>query len=817
MHSKIEHNRHAMAVLEFPKIIEAISHYCTTETARKEVQLLNLIKDIDLINLRQEIISEIRQLLGISNEPNLSGLGDPQLFLDKAQKEGVLSEYELWEISKLSRINSHVLRIAISKIRFPRLRDLLEGLMETSSVHHNIERFIEAPGVFKEDASERLVQLRMLRKVAHDKLQDKLESLLVDDKYIDYWQENLITLRNERFVLPLKAERKTHMPGVIHDRSATGATLFIEPLEIVPLNNQLRELQLEEHQERNRILRKLSEIVAAYAHQLYTNLKILHHLDFLTAIACFGDSISGNTPTVAEDVPLTLIDARHPILLIERGLKNVVPLDMEMTPRTKCILITGPNMGGKTVALKTVGLISFMAISGLPVPADSKTKIPFFKKFFADIGDEQSVEESISSFTSHLVHYKDAAEKADSSSLVLFDELGGATDPQEGMPLSWALVESLVEQGSILISNTHLGGLIGLSVKSDKVTNAGMEFDEHNMKPTYRMILGVPGKCWAIETARSIDLPEEILKKAEEFSGGGTALDKVLSELQRKIRIAEDQKRTLGEELADIKAKRQILEGLMISNQQKERELDRLRRAYDDQRETRIAAAIEREIEKIRNDWEKIISEQPERQRDKGKVDEFISNLKARLKRAEKARDKRRGMSKELEPGQRVFIYRLRKWGDVSEPTDEQGFVKIVVGNMTLRVHSSSVDTEHEYDKKRAKRRKQTGGIKYKPRKVPPKFDIRGCTPEEAWVRIDRLLDDAVSSETNEILIIHGKGTGTLRRFIRDKFHLDKRISELKLPTQRMGGDGATIAVIALDIDGNVEKKNTKTPESFAQ
>lgn len=810
--SLIDPLAHTLEVLEFGKIIQRIETFCESETAKRRVRGIKPLSDPEAIKAQQELISEVRNLLNTSGQPDLTGLGDPQDFIVKATKEGVLTEEELWEISKLSRLTHRVMKLARDRDRYPRLRSMLDGLSETTAVHRNIDRFIAPPGVFVEEASERLTQLKAERKVVHDKLQVKLQSMLEDEKYADFWQEQLITLRNERFVLPLKAEHKSHLPGVIHDRSATGATLFVEPLEVVPLNNQLREIELEAKQERTRILRTLSEIVAAYAEKLLNNLKILHELDFAVAIAKFADTIDANMPTVIPDGPVKIVEARHPLLHLELGKDNVVPLDIELSPKTRCVIITGPNMGGKTVALKTIGLVILMGMCGLPVPAQSKTIIPVFTKFFADIGDEQSIESSISSFASHILHYKQAAEEADENSLVLFDELGSATDPQESLPLAWALLEHLIEKGATTIVNTHIGGLLGLAAKRDDVVNAAMEFDEDKMKPTYRLLVGVPGRSWAAQIAQMLGFPEKILTRAKELTSGGDALSDVLTQLRRKIREVEDIKRRLSEELADAKAKRQILEGLIISNREKEKELSRLRRVYEDLRDSRIAAAVEREIDRIREEWEKIIAEKPQLYKKQKQANEFISRLKARLKRAEKAVAQRMGMPKKLEPGQRVFIYRLRKWGDVTEGTDEQGFVKILVGRMTLRIHSSGVDTETEYERKRAQRKKE-GGINYEPRVVPKKIDVRGLSPEEAWDKVDRLLDDAVASDVEQVLIVHGKGKGVLRRAIRDKLHGDPRVAQLRLPDERMGGDGATIVVMRKEEEESSEQSQENADE----
>ena len=692
---------HSADVLEFKEILNDIAGRCLSDGGRKMVFSLSPIADEEFLRIRQDLIEEVRSLLATSGQPDLAGLSDVEPHIEKAKKEGVLTAEELWEVSRCARLSHRLTRIAAQRERYPRLKSLLDNVADVPTVYNSIERFVEQPGVLKDDASEKLVQLRLAKKEIHDKLHDKLNAMLEDEQYSDYWQENIITIRHERFVLPLKAEHKQHIPSVIHDRSASGATIFIEPIEVVPLNNQLREIELEEREERLRILKNLSGIVSAYGDEMLSNLAILYNLDFLVAVSRFADDFRANSVQVSKDSTLKFVEARHPILIMERGYDNVVPLDVEMPPGKKAILITGPNMGGKTVALKTIGLLSFMAVCGLPIPAKSQTQIPIFKKFYADIGDEQSVSASISSFASHIVHYKQALENADESSLVLFDELGSATDPQEGTPLSWAIVERLLERGATVIANTHLGGLLGMATTRDDVVNAAMEFDQKNISPTYRLLIGVPGRSWASEIASMLGVPEDIIARAKELAGGGDALDKIISDLQAKTQEVERMRSRIIEEEADIRQKREMLEALISSNIAKQKELERLRRSYEEQRDSRIAAAVEREIEKIRAEWERIVKEKPPQPRTRKKSEEFLARLKSRLKNAEKNIAKKRGLPKKLVPGERVFIYRLHKWADVLEETDEQGFVRVLAGKFPLRIHSSGVDTEEEFEKKK--------------------------------------------------------------------------------------------------------------------
>ncbi len=792
--TKIDPVSHSLIVLEFAKIRERLAAKCVTTTAQKRALQLSPLADIEKILLRQELTAEIRDLLAISGQPELAGLSDVGEYITVADKEGVLSEEALWQVAQLSKASTALLRIAQDRNRYPRLRGILDGLHDTSAVHSNVKKFIDPPGIFREDASEKLMQLRIAKKEVHDRLQTRLQNMIIDEKTAELWQEPLVTIRNDRFVLPLKVEHKSRVPSVIHDRSASGATLFVEPIEIIPVNNQLREIELEEKAEKLRILRNLSGIVGSYAQHLAENLSLLCELDFYVAAAHFADEIRGNFVTVEENCPLELIGARHPSLIFEKGFEKVVPLDFELKPSVRCVVITGPNMGGKTVALKTIGLCCIMASCGLAIPAEKRTILPFYRKFFADIGDEQSVEQSISSFASHIIHYDNAAQFADDTSLVLFDELGSATDPHEGMPISWALLEHIVSNGATVVANTHLGGLLGLAAIHDNCENAAMEFDTSKMQPTYRLITGIPGKSFAIEIAQMLGFSQKILSRAHELIEGGTTLDAVIIQLQARLAENDRLREKLQSHEKDVFAKKQILEGLIEANTKKEKEVERARRSYDDIYDSRLAAALRRELSQIEADWKKILETQSPTPKIQQKADEFLTNLKKRLKSADETLSQKQGLPKKLSCGEKVFVYRLHKWGEVLDETDETGFTRVLVGNLPLRLHSSGVDTQSEFERKR-ERQNESNSAKpqFAPRELPQQIDVRGMQREEAWRTIELAFDDACAAGAEKLRIVHGKGTGVLRAFVRQKCSESTRIAKIEVPPENEGGDGATV------------------------
>ncbi len=793
--TKRQATEHALEVLEYNRIKVIISSLCNSELGQEAANELSPLDDPELIRARLTLIGEIMESLRKSGQPDLGGIYDVRKQIKLATKEGVLEPEDLWKVGLVADLSNRLAKFARRGCENrPHLRSLLESIEEIPGLGNRIAEMIVAPGELLEDATSLLKDLRKRRNIIHDKLQEKLESYLHNPKYEKYLQEELITLRNGRFVLPVKIEHKAEIQGVIHDRSASGVTLFIEPLPVVEMNNELRELELAEKAERERILRLLTEMVDAHSKKLENNVLILSQVDFLVACARMSRRFDATSPIYGESEDFTLIQARHPLLLIEEEEIpdfKVVPLDLDLPEGHRSLVITGPNMGGKTVALKTCGLLCAMANSGLPIPADSRSKIPHLSAIFADIGDEQSIDDSLSSFASHVKRWQEAIDSADGNSLVLIDELGSATDPEEGTPLSRALLEELIDRDSYVLVTTHLGGLKALAVATEGVENGAMVFDQERLQPTYTMKTGAPGRSWAFEIARRLGLSDNILDRGKKLIGEeGSHIDRLIADLQNKTQDAENLVAKSRAELRSIENDRETLNALIKSNREREHKLEELRKRYEDDK----LEMLERElaIEKRKID---------EQLRSYRKAEEAAKKaretVKEKLGEVKKEKKQKRGPAHKLNKGDRVWLYRMQKHGIVVRETDSQGYITVEIDGLKVRMHSSAAMEPKEKGKEKVKSK----NLRYESPQVPIAKDVRGMNFQQAWGEIDRWITDALVVQMPRLNVIHGKGTGALRDKIREKLSRDKRIKEWKIAEMHEGGDGATIVHL------NIKKK----------
>lgn len=746
-----------------------------------------------MIRSRLELISEIIASLRESGQPDLAGLYDVREEIILSTKGGVLTPEGLWKVGLLAELSNRLVHFARRGCENrPKLSALLGSLEEIPGLGNSIIEFIASPGELLDDATPLLRDLRKRRAIVRDKLQGKLESYLHNPQYEKYLQDELITLRNGRFVLPVKIEHKAEIAGVIHDRSSSGATLFIEPLPVVDMNNELRELELAEKAERERILKLLSEMVAAHATKLRANTDSLTFVDFLVSCGRMARRFDAICPAYDESDDFVLMQARHPLLLIEEEETEdfkVVPLDIELLGGTKSLVITGPNMGGKTVALKTCGLLSLMANCGLPIPADSASRIPHLSAIFADIGDEQSIDNSLSSFAAHVRRWQEAVDSSDERSLILIDELGSSTDPEEGTPLSRALLEELIARGTYIVVTTHLGGLKALAVATDGVENGAMTFDQEHLQPTYELKTGAPGRSWAFEIAKRLGLSGKILNRGHELIGKeGSHIDNLIADLQNKTRLAEQLYSKAKLEIGNLKSDREMLDALIQSNKERKHKLEELRKRYEDDK----LEMLERELAIERRK----ISDKLRKYRKAGEAAEAArESVKKRMDEVVKEKRQRRGPSRKFAKGDRVWLYRMQKHGLILRPTDSRGYILVDIEGLKVRMHSSAA-MEPKDDNISVPRGKN---LRYERPQVSAAKDLRGMTFEQAWEIIDRWISDALVVRMPRLNVVHGKGTGALRDKIRAKFDRDKRIKAWHIAEMHEGGDGATIIDLKID------------------
>ncbi len=765
---------HTLKVLEFDKIRGFLSQRATSPLGKELAQKVGPLRGKGRVERRLDTILQLKEALG---EFPWEGLEDTRLQLGKLRTSGTFLEPK-----DLLRILSN-LKLCQSLLSFSRgigesyklLSSLLKGLHPHHQIISSIEKSIEPNGEMTDSASPQLSQIRNRIRVIKGRLKDKLSSIIASSLGRSILQEPFVTLRDGRFVLPVRQEEKGRMKGIVHDRSASGATIFIEPLAAVDMNNQLRELLAEEKREKERILRTLSDRLRQCLDELDLELKLLGEIDLLWAASKLAIDLEADRPNVGENEVLKLVEAKHP-LLVMRERNAVVPLSLNLDQR-KVLLITGPNAGGKTVALKTVGLLALMVRCGLLVPAKPESHFPLFDEIYADIGDEQSIEKSLSSFSSHIQNLVEVLNGVGPQSLTLLDELGGDTDPKEGAALGEAVLEALAQKGGVVLATTHHTPLKAFVHQHPLMENGSMEFDESTLNPTYHFRIGIPGRSYGLEICRRMGMPQEVIRRAtERVDKGISSLEGLIAELDRIIRGEREKEKVL---------------------RSKKEEASKLLALYED----RLRGAKE-EARKIREDALR------EAQELLSSTNRRVEHLIAELKRGRAER------SAILQAKRGLIQERERLKAQLSSPAQEEeirvgdmvwldsigspGRVETILGRgrATIRVKGTNVVASLN-QLRRAEEMEEKGpgfGVSYSlPSQVPLEIDLRGKTAEEAKEKIDKYLDDALLGGLNKVRLIHGKGTGALRRKITSYLNDHPMVKSARLGDGEEGGRGVTV------------------------
>ena len=593
-------------------------------------------------------------------------------------------------------------------------------------------------------------------------------------------------MRGDRYVLPVKAEYKGAVPGLVHDQSSTGATLFIEPMSLVNLNNEIKELKLKEQAEIERILWALSKKVKDNSDVCSSNMKILLQIDFIFAKGKYASSIDGMMPKVNEDGSFNLVGAKHP--LIDRD--KVVPSDIYLGKNFSVLMVTGPNTGGKTVTIKTVGLLHLMGMSGLLIPTRDDSSISFYREVFADIGDEQSIEQSLSTFSSHLTNIVGIMREADRDSLVLFDELGAGTDPTEGAALATAIIETLKERGTKIIGTTHYSELKGYALKTPGVENASVEFDVETLRPTYRLLIGVPGKSNAFEISRRLGLDDFVIEKAKGFvSEENMQFEDLIRDLQEKSIIANRDAR----EAERIKIE---TEKIKRTYEEKLKRLETTRdKAYNEaRREAKeiISAAKDEadEILKAMRELEKLGISGGGRKRLEEERKKLKDSLEDREKALIKERENAGEVIEKVTLGMEAFLPSLNQKVIIISMPDNRGEVQVEAGIMKISVKLKDLRKAEKTKEEKVRKKRE---VKLNLRSVESRLDLRGLDAEEACYRTDKYLDEAYMANLGEVTIVHGKGTGILRKAINDMLKRHPHVKSYRLGAYGEGGDGVTM------------------------
>lgn len=784
MNNKVE------SVLEYDKIKNILREYVISTLAEEKILEMRPFDDIDLVKRLQQETSEGVALLKAGINLPLSGIRDIRNGLSLAKMGAILSPGQLLEIASTLRTS----RLVKALWREKKLEginiidDIVNCLHSFQSLEEKIEKAIISEDEIADDASPKLSSIRRQKRVLAQNIKNKLNEIISSPNYQKVLQEAIVTVRQDRYVVPVKQEFKGSIPGVIHDQSASGATLYIEPMAVVQMNNELRQLELEEDREIERILRDFSGKVQENHDPILDTLYNLAQLDFIMAKAGYSLDINGVEPIFNDRGYINISRGRHPLL---KG--HVVPLDVYLGDKFNILIITGPNTGGKTVALKTVGLFALMAQSGLHLPAGEGTELSVFKEVFADIGDEQSIEQSLSTFSSHMKNIKEIVDLASEECLVILDELGAGTDPTEGAALAMAILSYLYDKGSKVLASTHYSELKSFAFSKEGMENASMEFDVKTLSPTYKLTIGLPGKSNAFEIAARLGLREEVISLGKSLMADESLrMEDMLTHIEEEKSKAEEEREKL------LAAKKEYEKKLAELEEERKKIRLKQERIIEKAKETArlMLNKIQREAEEIIDNLKDAETADQASMRDKAvqrarewlkKADEGLQDSKGSL--VQKART---GHRRPLKAGQKVKIAGLNQEGYILSIDDSTKEAQVQVGIMKINLPLASLVPVEEEAAETEKNRFASIAMT-KAREISTELDLRGLTVEEAFMKVDSYLDDAKLAGMKTVVLIHGKGTGALRRGINEMLKKRSDIKSFRLGNIDEGGSGVTV------------------------
>lgn len=787
-------NQKALSSLEYPKIIERLTEKASSPMGKELCRKLQPSTDINKIRLMQTQTKDALTRLFQKGSVSFGSVKDIRGSLNRLEIGSSLGIMEILSVCALlentSRVKAYS-RGARSDLPSDSLDSMFEQLAPLTPLSSEIRRCILSEDEISDDASPALRQVRRNMKVTNDRIHTQLSGL-VNGNARTYLQDSVITMRNGRYCIPVKAEYKGQVPGMIHDQSSTGSTLFIEPMAVVKLNNDMRELELQEQKEIEIILAGLSEQIAEEREAIALNLELMVQLDFIFARAGLAMDMNGSEPVFNEEGRVLLKKARHPLI----PKKKVVPIDIRLGDDFDLLIITGPNTGGKTVSLKTVGLLTLMGQAGLHIPALDRSELALFHEIYADIGDEQSIEQSLSTFSSHMTNIVSFLEKADSRSLVLFDELGAGTDPTEGAALAISILSYLHDKGIRTMATTHYSELKVYALSTPGVENACCEFSVETLRPTYRLLIGIPGKSNAFAISSKLGLSDQIIERAkEQISEQDESFEDVLSSLEEN-RVTIENERL---EIARYKEEIKTLKAQLESRQEKlDAQRDRILRQANEE-----AHKVLEEAKEYADQTMKLFHKFQKNNVDTSAVERERQELRKRMNKAEKnmsdrqetKKPKKQLTAKDIRPGDSVKVLSMNLKGTVGSRPDSKGFLFVQMGIIRSKVHLSDLELVDE-PVITTPSLQETGAGKIRMSKsasVSTEINLLGRTVDEAIAELDKYLDDAYIAHLKSVRIVHGKGTGALRKGIHDYLRRQKHVSSFRLGEFGEGDAGVTI------------------------
>lgn len=790
-------NEKTLRVLEYGKIIQKLRNKAESSLGTDLIDKLMPSVDYAAVTHSQEETDEAVKLILRRGNPPLGGIHDVLMEIKRAEIGGILSPGGLLKVADTIRAARNLKGfIKQSKdennITLPILENTIGLLNAYRDIEESIFNAIISEEEVSDSASPALRNIRRQIKTKNDSIRSKLNSIINSQDNKKYLQDSLITIREGRFVVPVKQEARSMFPGLIHDQSSSGATLFIEPMAVVNLNNELKEFKLNEKQEIEKILTELSELVSEQAEGIKENQKILSKVDFIFAKGKLSLEMKGNKPLINSKGYINIKRGRHPLL----NEKEVVPTDIYLGKDFTTLLVTGPNTGGKTVTLKTVGLFTLMTQSGLQIPVDTGSEMAVFSSVYADIGDEQSIEQSLSTFSSHMTNIVDILENVEENSLVLFDELGAGTDPTEGAALAMSILDYLYSRQVRTLATTHYSELKVYALTTEGVENASVEFDVDTLSPTYKLLIGVPGKSNAFEISRKLGLQDFIIESAKSFiSSENIEFEDVLSKIEKDRVEIEKAKSDTMRLKEDVERLRRELEQKSEKIETSKENI--LRVAREQARDTLVKAKEESqeiigELKSISEEIEKEKEQrlQAAREKLKGSLDDIEASLSEEILSKKSAKP-----LSTVKVGEDVRVLSLNQTGVVVAPPDNDGNVLVQIGIMKVAVPIDTIE-KAKTDNKTKTQGSAKSVIKNKAQNVRTEIDLRGKDLEEASYEVDKYLDDAYLSGLKEVSIIHGKGTGVLRKGIGQLMKSHRHVKSYRLGGFSEGGDGVTIVEI---------------------
>ena len=779
-------------VLEYNKIIEMLREQAGSEMTKKVISELMPYLDASEIREHQTETTEAVRLIQHKGPLPVGGFYDIEEIVSFARKGGTLTMAQLLKVLYNMKTAERVKAFLKGDVPdLPVLMAIAELIAEHRDLSAEIDRCILSEDEMADNASPQLRSIRRTIIRQNEALKAKINHILNSSDNKTILQDAIVTMRNGRYVIPVKQEHKARVPGIVHDQSGSGATLFIEPQAVVNLNNELRQLKLDEKAEINRILTDLSERTAEHYHDLKNNQVLLTKLDLFMAKGRLSIDMGADEPEIDQDGILDLKRARHP--LIDR--KKVVPVNIALGDGYETLVITGPNTGGKTVTLKTAGLLSLMAQAGLHIPADPGSRVPVYDNIFADIGDEQSIEQSLSTFSSHMKTIVTIVEEAGPHSLTLFDELGAGTDPTEGAALAIAVLEKVASKGASSIATTHYTELKKYAISAEGVQNASMEFDVETLSPTYRLNIGIPGKSNAFEISRKLGLSDSVIERAKQLlEGGDIAFEDVIASLEEDKKIAEEERDEAIAMNIEMKRMREELEEKIRKfERQKEKELERAREQ---------AREIVREARQVSNEVKDELKELSKLE-SLGERNLAFDKNRRKLRELEKKNRssiKRETSREPVDPsqlvlGNRVKILSMDQNGEIISLPDEKGDLQVQVGMMKIKVNLRDIMLIDHVPVKKSKPKKSGYGTLYrkKAQTISVSIDVRGKSLDDAVMDVEKYIDDAFISGLEEVTIIHGRGEGILRKGIQEALKRNKNVKGFRKGSYHEGGDGVTV------------------------